>query len=200
MAVREFRDATGRGWRAWDVKPEAIHPPTKAEDYLAECYTTGWIVFETMSGDDKRRLAPYPSTWTEESEEGLRRLLARAEKILPYKVRSQRQPAEQSPLATTPSDEADVTDLAVTRTFRYPGGRIWTVSVIEHPESGGSPVLRFQAGTRSIDLKKWPKAWADEQDERLAELLREAAPRAPTTRFSPGVPRRRWNDPPPVRS
>jgi hypothetical protein len=181
------------------VRPEAIHPPTRAEDYLADCYTTGWIVFETMSGDDKRRLAPYPAKWTEESEDGLRRLLERAERILPQKMRAQKQRTEQRPSTSVASDEADVTDLEVVRTFRYPGGRVWMVSVVEHPEGGGPPVLRFRSGSRAIDLKRFHRAWADEHDERLAEMLREAAPRAPSTRSEPGTPRRRWNDPPPTR-
>jgi hypothetical protein len=198
MAVREFRDASGRRWRAWDVRPESIHPVTKAEDYLADCYVTGWIVFESFTGDEKRRLCPYPMRWTESSEDGLRTLLERAERILPHKLRAQREPAAETSEPTgKAATEPDVTDLEVVRSFRYPGGRIWTVSVVEHPETGGPPVLRFSAGSRVIDLKRWNRAWADEHDERLAEMLRDAAPRAPTTRFTPETPRRRWNDPPP---
>lgn len=34
MAIREFSDATGRAWRAWHIRPESIHPQTKAEDYV----------------------------------------------------------------------------------------------------------------------------------------------------------------------
>ena len=45
MAVREFSDERGLAWRAWEIKPEAIHPQTKAEHYLADCYTLDWIVF-----------------------------------------------------------------------------------------------------------------------------------------------------------
>src|SRR5687767_9303959 len=54
MSVREFRDDAGRRWRAWDIKPEEVRPVTRAEDYLADCYVTGWIVFETLSGSEKR--------------------------------------------------------------------------------------------------------------------------------------------------
>src|SRR5688500_9037226 len=81
MAVREFTDASGRHWRAWEVKPEAIHPATKGEDYLADCYITGWIVFETISGDEKRRLCPWPTNWMLSSDARLRDLLESAEVV-----------------------------------------------------------------------------------------------------------------------
>ena len=55
MAVREFTDSAGRAWRAWDVTPDELSPKTKDEDYLAQLYHTGWIVFETRS---RRRQAP----------------------------------------------------------------------------------------------------------------------------------------------
>ena len=56
MAVREFSDSIGRAWRAWDVTPDELNARTKDEDYLAQLYHTGWIVFETKAEDDKRRL------------------------------------------------------------------------------------------------------------------------------------------------
>src|SRR5215217_5433351 len=63
MAVREFKDKSGTTWRAWDITPEAILPQTKAEEYLADCFRQGWIVFENLSTGEKRRLSPYPLDW-----------------------------------------------------------------------------------------------------------------------------------------
>ena len=203
MAVREFTDASGREWRAWDIKPEEIHPVTKAEDYLADCYVTGWVVFETKTGDEKRRLCPWPIKWMDETERGLRRLLNMAEVVPPHRVREEReesgvtaaiaQQQQAADIVPTP-EEPDVTDLEVVRTFRYPGGRFWTVCVVKHPEDGGPPVLRFQAGARWIDVRKWRKDWPDEPDDVLVDMLRRAAPRTPTSAPSAGMPRRRWTD------
>ena len=198
MAVREFTDESGREWRAWDIKPEEIHPVTRAEDYLADCFITGWVVFETKSGDEKRRLCPWPIKWMDETERGLRRLLAKADVVPPHRVIAERalggEPVAASDSRAEP-DEPDVTDLVVVRTFRYPGGRFWTVCVVTYPEEGGPPVMRFSAGQRSIDLKKWPKDWADQPDETLVDMLRRAAPR-PSGSPAPGAPTRRWDDQP----
>ncbi|MFN2567690.1 MAG: hypothetical protein ABR499_22070 [Gemmatimonadaceae bacterium] len=219
MAVREFTDKSGREWRVWDVVPEAIHPPTKTEDYLAAMYQTGWLVFETKAEDEKRRLPELPKGWSELTDEGLEVLLGRAQIIPPRKLRSLREVrgeeaarqqeralrraqelADLPPAAhaQVPEEERpDVTDLGVVRTFRYPGGRYWTVCVIRHPEIGGPPVLRFTAGARDIDMSDWPKDWADYHDDQLVDLLRRASPRPTDPSPPPGTPRRRWDDPRP---
>ena len=219
MAVREFTDRRGREWRVWDVVPESIHPQTKTEDYLAAMYQTGWLVFETKAGDEKRRLAEIPVDWSGLPDDALDALLGRAEVIPPLKLRALREargeaaareqeraarrleeladlpPAARSRLPE--EEQPDVTDLGVVRTFRYPGGRYWTVCVIRLPEAGGAPVLRFTAGARDIDLADWPKDWADYRDDQLIDLLRRAAPRPPAPPPRRGMPRRRWDDPRP---
>lgn len=200
MAVREFRDDSGRKWRAWAIKPEEIHPVTKAEDYLADCYVTGWIVFETVSGDEKRRLCPWPMNWAERSDDQLRELLRRADPVSAFRVKEDRVPREQSiPRHPAESEigehKPDLTDLDVIRTFRYPGGRVWTVCVVAFPEQGGPALLRFQSGLRIIDMRTWPKDWADKPDDELVWMLRRAAPRKPTPSTGTDVPRRRWDDP-----
>lgn len=199
MAVREFVDENGRLWRAWDIRPEAIHPPTRAEDWLADCYVTGWIVFETISGDEKRRLCPWPMKWAEATDRELRELLALATTVSPQRNQEQRQEGAVAPLEAALEDiknpaELDVTDLEVVRTFRYPGGRFWTVCIVSNPEDGDQPVLRFTSGMRNIDLRKWPKNWADQPDDVLVLMLRYAAPRRGSGSSMQGAPRRRWDD------
>ena len=85
--VREFTDSSGREWRAWDVTPDELSPRTKDEDYLAQLYHTGWIVFETQSGEDKRRLYPVPKAWSELPDAELAVLLEKAEVVPKRKLR-----------------------------------------------------------------------------------------------------------------
>jgi len=215
MAVREFTDSAGREWRAWDVSPDDLSPRTKDEDYLAQLYHTGWIVFETKGGDDKRRLYPIPRGWSELPEAELAVLLQKAEVVPRRKLRTEKdahgqdaadevqraadfsqtavdEPEKARELAKT--ETPDVTDLNVRRTFRYPGGRIWVACVMQ--DSGAAaPVLRFVAGARSVDLADWPKDWVDYYDEQLVQLLRKAGKREPG-RNVPDSPRRRWDDQP----
>src|SRR6185503_16176009 len=187
MPVREFTDSRGVEWRAWEVTPESISPRTKEEDYLASLYYTGWVVFENKAEDDKRRLYPVPKGWFELPEPELEVLLSKAEVVIDSPERARDVPREETP---------DVTDLGVMRSFRYPGGRIWAVC-IQRTGSDGAAVLRFSAGARNIDLPDWPKDWADLPDERLVELLRQAAPRAEGPPPHPDIPRRRYDDPRP---
>jgi len=215
MAVREFTDSAGRAWRAWDVTPDELSPKTKDEDYLAQLYHTGWIVFETRNGDDKRRLYPVPKGWAELPDPELAVLLEKAEVVPQRKLRTEKAARGQAAAAEmqrasdfskqaieepeqarkrSRDETPDVTDLSVWRTFRYPGGRIWVVSVVQDQRS--EAVLRFTAGAREIDLCDWPKDWVDYSDEQLVQLLRRAAPRAPGSVPKPNGPRRRWNDQP----
>ncbi|MFL5578747.1 MAG: hypothetical protein ACJ8AO_00095 [Gemmatimonadaceae bacterium] len=200
MAVREFKDKSGTTWRAWDITPEAILPQTKAEEYLADCFRQGWIVFENLSTGEKRRLSPYPLDWEHLHDTQLEALLwLNAAPVLS----NRRAPAAAAP-AEPPCDEDDdaVRDaklgrvqmgaLGVVRGFRYPGGRVWDVRVEERPEGGGPPVLRFQSGFRRFDLRDWPAGWAEFTDDQLVALLRSAAPRDEP--WHEGLPQRRHDD------
>ena len=214
MAVREFRDSSGRDWRAWEVTPDSINPRTKEEDFLAGLYYTGWIVFETKSEDDKRRLYPVPKEWSELPDAELEVLLQKAERVPSRKLRAEKRESgakaaaamdrsatlieraadgDASARAMTSQETPDITDLGVMRSFRYPGGRIWSVCLAQ-PGDDKPPVLRFSAGARVIELEDWPKDWPDLPDEGLVELLRRAAPRAAEVGPALGQPHRRYTD------
>lgn len=203
MAVRELVDDQGKAWRVWCILPESIHPVTRAEDYLADCFQLGWLVFETVAGDQKRRLCPFPRDWETADEQALRSLLAQSEPVRQRRSSGEAATDREVPRPTAPaievddaSDEnADLTDLTVVRTFRYPGGRLWSAAIEKHSDIAAGPVLRFTAGARSIDLAQYPRDWPDLPDDSLIELLRRAGPRS-IMKYTPETPRRRHNDPP----
>src|SRR3954465_7317889 len=152
MPVREFRDGKGTEGRAWDVEPDELNPRTQDEVYLAQLYFTGWIVFENTGGTQKRRLYPIPKGWHELADAELEVLLQKAEIVPPRKLRSEKQTtgadaAKAVERAATLAEQVvgnpgqaresvreeppDITDLSVVRTFRYPGGRIWAVCILQ---------------------------------------------------------------------
>jgi hypothetical protein len=183
MAVREFTARDGRRWRAWDVAPETVEPLTRAEDYLADCFRDGWVVFETIDGRDKRRLCPPPYAWEHRSDANLDDLLMRAEVLRPrgqVRVRGDVViPADLPPtvplevVKAIPRDidgDIDMRYLGVVRSFRYPEGEVWRASVVE--DNPDSPlVLRFSSESHTIDLVGWPNDWADRTDEQLIALM-----------------------------
>lgn len=203
MAVRDFVDENGKAWRVWCILPESIHPVTRAEDYLADCYQLGWLVFESSGGTAKRRLCPFPKDWETADEQALRAMLAQSEMVRPRRSSGEAALQSDAPLASSSGimvddsseEAADLTDLKVVRTFRYPGGRIWSAAIAPHSDIAVGPVLRFTAGARSIDLERYPRDWPDLPDNALVDLLRHASPRG-IGRYTAETPRRRHNDPP----
>ena len=80
MALREFDGPDGHRWKAWDVTAAQIHPKTRAEDYMRD-FADGWIVFERVDGEEKRRLSHYPTDWQSGSDEEVAALCERAELV-----------------------------------------------------------------------------------------------------------------------
>ena len=204
MAVREFTARDGRRWRAWNVAPESIEPLTRSEDYLADCYRDGWVVFESFDGAGKRRLYPPPYGWEHRTDEQLEDLLERAEILQPrHQIRFRGDhviPADLPPSVPLriadeiPRDregDLDLRYLRVVRSFAYPRDVVWRATVVE-TDRDAEPVLRFASESRIVDLPNWPKDWVDSSDDRLVSLLKEAE----RGRASPPSDRTRPNDEP----
>jgi hypothetical protein len=203
VGARQFIDEAGRAWVAWNVTPD----PRQGSSV-----SPGWIVFETTDGQEKRRLLAFPEGWDEMPELDLHALLALAGAVRPSRpARDRRLSADagmQSPTTTSAAPPIPATLTPVTgstgaasprdrvvRSFRYPGGRVWSACVVKHPEGGGPPLLRFSAGARHLDLREWPVEWADYTDDGLVALVRSVPrPEKPTPR-SASTPRRRIGDP-----
>jgi hypothetical protein len=75
--VREFRDREGRSWRVWQVRPGSAGRAANPERYLGE-YVNGWLAFETMEGDARKRLPRFPAAWLGMSDAELELLLPQA--------------------------------------------------------------------------------------------------------------------------
>jgi hypothetical protein len=75
--LREFLDAAGKEWRVWEVKPGASGRPTNPERYLGE-YFKGWLAFECLGDEARKRLPDYPTEWFRMTEADLDQLLPRA--------------------------------------------------------------------------------------------------------------------------
>ena len=79
-AVREFLDRHGMTWRVWAVTQEQLHPERLSADQMGD-YREGWLAFESVAGDERRRLPHYPPHWRRLSNLELEGLLDRAESV-----------------------------------------------------------------------------------------------------------------------
>jgi len=75
--VREFRDSTGRVWRAWPVTPGLTRASESGRGFLGD-FQDGWICFEELNCTARRRLPRYQPSWENVSDDELQHLLAQA--------------------------------------------------------------------------------------------------------------------------
>ena len=76
-SVREFRDVTGRPWRAWPVIPGLSRAAASGRRFLGD-FQEGWICFEGLDSTARRRLPRRQASWAGITEDELQRLLAEA--------------------------------------------------------------------------------------------------------------------------
>ena len=114
MALREFRDGSGRHWEVWDTVPvapsgdysdtpmgrllansregtqhETDRAPTPMPGRFTPGRELGWLTF--ASGTSRRRLSPIPDGWQSMSESDLAGHLMRADAVASAPVRIGRQ-------------------------------------------------------------------------------------------------------------
>lgn len=78
--LREFLDAAGKEWRVWEVKPGASGRRANPERYLGE-YFKGWLAFECLGDEARKRLPNYPEDWFRMPDADLDQLLPRAAEV-----------------------------------------------------------------------------------------------------------------------
>lgn len=81
--MREFRDHDGREWRLWAVKPLRRETPPGSLERLRPEYQKGWLTFERLDGEERRRLPAIPEDWAARSVIELEKLLLAATPVLP---------------------------------------------------------------------------------------------------------------------
>jgi hypothetical protein len=193
MALREFTDKNGREWRAWDVTASTIHPATRSEDFMRD-FLDGWLTFESLDGQAKCRLSPIPRGWDSATDEQLEEWLHAAVTVRGERtsgphgrtaaeaIAAAEAAAHEQARRAAEHDGAD-RQAAFARTFRYPGGRYWSVAEWAGTDHGdaaaadGRSVLRFTSGRRSLDLASWPRDWQTYSDDELVTLLFKSFPR-----------------------
>ena len=92
-AIREFTDRDGRSWRVWAVTPSHTRS-SKREANLGE-FEQGWLAFETLEEDLRKRLPHYPADWSTMSDAKLQELLGLALEA-PTRRLEQRRPDPRS--------------------------------------------------------------------------------------------------------
>lgn len=139
-------------------------------------YLGGWLAFESADGLAKCRLTPIPKDWASADAGRLSDWLHAAEPVRGDRSSDSPAPAAADAAIHPPAGGDGRTAV---RTFRFPGGRFWTVAEYDLPAtgSGGRRVLRFMSGSRSLDVPDWPADWASRPDVELAELLSTSFPR-----------------------
>jgi hypothetical protein len=85
--LRDFRDAEGREWRVWEVRPGSTERQTGPARYLGE-YVKGWLAFESLQGDARKRLPNHPTDWFRMTDADLSRLLPGAVDVARRKPRA----------------------------------------------------------------------------------------------------------------
>ncbi|GAC1415933.1 MAG: hypothetical protein NVSMB53_14710 [Gemmatimonadaceae bacterium] len=75
--VREFTDEAGLAWRAWPVRPGLSRASGNRRSVLGN-FQDGWICFEGLSTNARRRLPCRQPNWSAATDEDLRHLLAQA--------------------------------------------------------------------------------------------------------------------------
>jgi hypothetical protein len=58
VGLLSFIDATGEGWRVWQVET-----PAARAHLMDPEYRSGWLVFEREDGSERRRLQQVPEDW-----------------------------------------------------------------------------------------------------------------------------------------
>ena len=96
-AIREFTDSDGRAWRVWAVTPSQTRT-SKRESNLGE-FEQGWLAFETLDEQLRKRLPHYPPEWRTMPDAKLQELLGLAVEAPTRRLESRKPESRSEPPA-----------------------------------------------------------------------------------------------------
>ena len=92
--VREFRTASGSEWRVWEVRPGAAG---RAPKLYPIDYIQGWLAFESLQDERRKRLPKFAPEWTGVPDTDLEQLLDQAVDVPKRKPRADAARAPEPP-------------------------------------------------------------------------------------------------------
>jgi hypothetical protein len=98
VALLNFTDARGNGWRVWNVDT-----PADRAHLMDASYRNGWLVFERIDGTERRRLAQVPEDWEHLTPDHLYRL-CRAATPAPHRHPDSSATTMRMPIVPRPED------------------------------------------------------------------------------------------------
>ncbi|HEX5970517.1 MAG TPA: hypothetical protein VFY85_01240 [Gemmatimonadaceae bacterium] len=142
MAARTFTDSAGLTWSVFEV-----HRASQTAAAVSPGLEHGWLAF--ASGDNRRRLAPFPSSWETSSDAELEQLCETARRVPPSRL-----PADH---VLRPRIRPSRLDLEVTRALESPASVEATVrSFAQQARARGVPAVSAMLELKSLLQQRYP--------------------------------------------
>jgi hypothetical protein len=143
MAARTFTDSAGLTWSVFEV-----HRSSQKAGAVSPGLENGWLAF--ASGDSRRRLAPFPSTWETSTDTELEVLCATARPVDPARF-----PADQ---LLRPRIRPSRLDTELVRAVETPASVEATVRTFAHEaRARGLPAVSAMLELKSLLQQRYPE-------------------------------------------
>jgi hypothetical protein len=153
MAPRTFTDSAGLTWSVFEV-----HRTSQKAGAVSPGLENGWLAF--ASGDSRRRLAPFPSTWETSTDTELEVLCATARPVDPARF-----PSDQ---ILRPRIRPSRLDTELDRVVEPPADVEATVRAFAHQaRARGLPAVSAMLELKSLLQQRYPEPQSAAHDRPL---------------------------------